>query len=221
MPRSSLPHRRSSITRLRNTVPWIAWAHQLGRDDAAAILMKTLEEEKAADKKLTSVAEAKLNRKRRADQPYHARSAGPKTGAFFRDQQPTATDESIRGVPTTDPLAPVVAPLAAEPVMQGRGIWQRAGLRHDRRAADIRHVVSRGCVWIGGTTFAPGMADCVFAGFACGAGSLLLFPTVPGSCPLLVLPGDGLDGATPVVRTRCHRTGCCRTGRSRRWRHGR
>lgn len=41
----------------------IAWAHQLGRDDAAAIMMKTLDEEKAADKKLTSVAEAKVNRK--------------------------------------------------------------------------------------------------------------------------------------------------------------
>lgn len=41
----------------------IAWAHQLGRDDAAAILQKTLEEEKAADKKLTSVAESKVNRK--------------------------------------------------------------------------------------------------------------------------------------------------------------
>ncbi len=41
----------------------IAWAHQLGRDDAATILQKTLEEEKAADKKLTTVAESKVNRK--------------------------------------------------------------------------------------------------------------------------------------------------------------
>jgi len=40
----------------------IAWAHQMGRDDAAAILQKTLEEEKAADRKLTSVAESKVNR---------------------------------------------------------------------------------------------------------------------------------------------------------------
>jgi len=40
-----------------------AWAHQLGRDDCAAILQKTLEEEKAADKKLTAVAESKVNRK--------------------------------------------------------------------------------------------------------------------------------------------------------------
>jgi ferritin-like metal-binding protein YciE len=41
----------------------VAWAHQLGRDDCATILQKTLEEEKAADKKLTTVAESKVNRK--------------------------------------------------------------------------------------------------------------------------------------------------------------
>ena len=41
----------------------VAWARQLGRDDAAAILQKTLDEEKAADKKLSSVAESKVNRK--------------------------------------------------------------------------------------------------------------------------------------------------------------
>lgn len=71
-----------------------------------------------------------------------------------------------------------------------------------------------GCVTIGeplifGTLFreaalglagltAPGMADCVEAGLFTVPGILLLVPTVPGSCPLLVLLlGDGLDGATP------------------------
>lgn len=39
------------------------WAKQLGRDDCAAILHKTLEEEKAADEKLTTVAKSKVNRK--------------------------------------------------------------------------------------------------------------------------------------------------------------
>lgn len=39
----------------------IAWARQLGRDDCAAILQKTLDEEKAVDKKLTSLAESKVN----------------------------------------------------------------------------------------------------------------------------------------------------------------
>jgi ferritin-like metal-binding protein YciE len=40
----------------------IAWAKQLGRNDCAALLQQNLEEEKAADKKLTSLAESRLNR---------------------------------------------------------------------------------------------------------------------------------------------------------------
>jgi len=39
----------------------IAWAKQLGRNDCASVLQKTLEEEKAADKKLTVIAESKVN----------------------------------------------------------------------------------------------------------------------------------------------------------------
>ena len=39
----------------------IAWAKQLGRIDCAGILEETLDEEKAADKKLTAVAESKVN----------------------------------------------------------------------------------------------------------------------------------------------------------------
>ncbi len=41
----------------------VAWAQQLGRDDCAAVLQRTLDEEKATDKKLTSLAERKINRK--------------------------------------------------------------------------------------------------------------------------------------------------------------
>jgi ferritin-like metal-binding protein YciE len=41
----------------------IAWAKQLGRSDCASMLQKNLDEEKAADKKLTSLAESKVNRK--------------------------------------------------------------------------------------------------------------------------------------------------------------
>jgi ferritin-like metal-binding protein YciE len=41
----------------------IAWAKQLGRNDCATMLQKNLDEEKAADKKLTTLAEAKVNRK--------------------------------------------------------------------------------------------------------------------------------------------------------------
>jgi ferritin-like metal-binding protein YciE len=39
----------------------IAWARQLGRDDCASILQKTLDEEKATDQKLTSLAEGQVN----------------------------------------------------------------------------------------------------------------------------------------------------------------
>jgi len=39
----------------------IAWAKQLGRSDCAGMLQKTLEEEKATDKKLTVLAESKVN----------------------------------------------------------------------------------------------------------------------------------------------------------------
>jgi len=39
----------------------IAWAKQLGRNDAARLLEQTLNEEKAADRKLTTIAESKVN----------------------------------------------------------------------------------------------------------------------------------------------------------------
>jgi ferritin-like metal-binding protein YciE len=41
----------------------VAWANQLGRSDCASVLQKNLDEEKAADKKLTALAESKVNRK--------------------------------------------------------------------------------------------------------------------------------------------------------------
>src|SRR5437764_4008398 len=41
----------------------IAWAKQLGRNDCASLLQKNLDEEKAADRKLTEIAEARLNLK--------------------------------------------------------------------------------------------------------------------------------------------------------------
>ena len=39
----------------------VAWANQLGRNDCASLLEATLEEEKATDKKLTEIAESKVN----------------------------------------------------------------------------------------------------------------------------------------------------------------
>jgi ferritin-like metal-binding protein YciE len=41
----------------------VAWAKRLGCEDCADILRQTLEEEKAADKKLTEVAESHVNRR--------------------------------------------------------------------------------------------------------------------------------------------------------------
>jgi ferritin-like metal-binding protein YciE len=39
----------------------VAWARQLGRGDCASVLAETLDEEKAADQKLTDLAEAGIN----------------------------------------------------------------------------------------------------------------------------------------------------------------
>ena len=39
----------------------VAWAKRLGRNDCAAVLQKTLDEEKATDKKLTTLAESSIN----------------------------------------------------------------------------------------------------------------------------------------------------------------
>ena len=41
----------------------VAWAKQLGRSDCAAVLQKNLDEEKAADAKLNTIAEGSVNRK--------------------------------------------------------------------------------------------------------------------------------------------------------------
>ena len=40
----------------------IAWANELGRKDCASLLQQNLDEEKAVDKKLTALAESKVNR---------------------------------------------------------------------------------------------------------------------------------------------------------------
>jgi ferritin-like metal-binding protein YciE len=40
----------------------VAWAKRLGRDDCARVLQQNLDEEKATDKKLTALAESKVNR---------------------------------------------------------------------------------------------------------------------------------------------------------------
>lgn len=41
----------------------VTWAKRLGRDDCAAVLQKTLDEEKETDRKLTQLAESGINLK--------------------------------------------------------------------------------------------------------------------------------------------------------------
>ena len=41
----------------------VAWAKQLGRNDCAGVLQQNLDEEKAADRKLSTIAEGNVNRK--------------------------------------------------------------------------------------------------------------------------------------------------------------
>jgi ferritin-like metal-binding protein YciE len=41
----------------------IAWAKAMGHEEAAGLLEQTLEEEKAADEKLTSIAETGINQR--------------------------------------------------------------------------------------------------------------------------------------------------------------
>jgi ferritin-like metal-binding protein YciE len=45
----------------------VAWAERMGHDEAAELLQQTLEEEKSADEKLTSVAENLANQKAQAE----------------------------------------------------------------------------------------------------------------------------------------------------------
>jgi ferritin-like metal-binding protein YciE len=45
----------------------VAWARQLGRDDCAAVLQQTLDEERATDQKLTKLAEGRINMKAAAE----------------------------------------------------------------------------------------------------------------------------------------------------------
>jgi ferritin-like metal-binding protein YciE len=58
----------------------VAWAKAMGHEDAAALLEETLEEEKAADEKLTSLAEAGINQEAAAAaHPEEAQESGQKS----------------------------------------------------------------------------------------------------------------------------------------------
>ena len=63
MPPSLLPAQAVEHYEITRYGSLIAWAKRLGRGDAARVLEQTLNEEKAADKKLTTIAESKVNLK--------------------------------------------------------------------------------------------------------------------------------------------------------------
>jgi ferritin-like metal-binding protein YciE len=57
--------------------PSWAWAEKLGMSDAADLLGQTLQEEKAADEKLTALAESEINVE--ADEEKPRRTSGRRT----------------------------------------------------------------------------------------------------------------------------------------------
>jgi ferritin-like metal-binding protein YciE len=70
----------------------IAWAEELGHDNVIRFLKANLKEEKAADRKLNSLAEAKLNRKAAGTRVAAARrSVVKRTGKPVRRKKPTKT----------------------------------------------------------------------------------------------------------------------------------
>jgi hypothetical protein len=56
------PHRPVEHYEITRYGSLIAWAKQLGRSDCASVPQQNLDEENATDKKLTSMAESKVNR---------------------------------------------------------------------------------------------------------------------------------------------------------------
>jgi Domain of unknown function (DUF892) len=65
VPRNNRADRRLAIVPATNISArcgsLIAWAKQLGRNDCAGILQKTLDEEKTTDQKLSMLADSKVN----------------------------------------------------------------------------------------------------------------------------------------------------------------
>jgi ferritin-like metal-binding protein YciE len=58
--------KRSSTTKSRAYGTLIAWAEELGLDDAVTLLEETLEEEKATDQALTEIAKTAINQQAEA-----------------------------------------------------------------------------------------------------------------------------------------------------------
>ena len=74
----------------------IAWAEALELGDVAQLLRETLEEEKAADKKLSALAESGINDAATAGESEEEMDDEKKTNRSSRSEQPSATARSAR-----------------------------------------------------------------------------------------------------------------------------
>jgi ferritin-like metal-binding protein YciE len=72
----------------------VAWAQAMGHTEAATLLQQTLDEEKAADKKLSDLAESGINRG--AADRAHAENDEPTVGAKATSARKTATKAGRR-----------------------------------------------------------------------------------------------------------------------------
>jgi len=103
------------------------------------------------------------------------------------------TDESILGVPATEPLVPVVAPVVELLVLQGKGFW-RVTTGDPPMFGRFGRQAAFGLL---GLT-APGIGDCVRCRFA--VPDIVPVFAVPGICPTVPgrdWPGAGFAGVTP------------------------
>ena len=73
----------------------IAWARELGHRQDASILARSLEEEKAADRKLTAIAERRVNP--RTEEQDKAGGPGPRRGSTARRSKKTAAKSAASG----------------------------------------------------------------------------------------------------------------------------
>jgi hypothetical protein len=75
----------------------IAWAKELGRSDCASVLQQNLDEEKAADQKLTSLTESNVNRKAADRHPAAGRPSRPRpSDPFWNEGESTDVEMSLR-----------------------------------------------------------------------------------------------------------------------------
>ncbi len=74
----------------------IAWATELGKQEVVPLFERTLREEKAADRKLSAIAEARVNKGAGASQPSRRRPAEPAAQQRARSARRRQSRASVR-----------------------------------------------------------------------------------------------------------------------------